>query len=205
MVFWGDASTQHCWMRVFSLAVHDVCQAPAGLHCEAWGKTVGCTRKQCSGDRGKQVWGTRHTPLWCRYPMGSPTPPWRAGSQCAATSRPSFSKSLTHTFCPRGAEPLYREFFFNPRGRGRRRGKKKNSLPPPWRAHTQCCCPPGPRYNAAVAKGPVAGFRRGDMAAVCPHARHGGCCPQWRGQSSVCQPPPPPAAAGYCPKKKLYV
>jgi len=145
MVFWGDASTQHCWMRVFALAVHDVCQAPTGLHCEAWGKTLEGTTEKCSGDMGKQVWGTRHTPLGCRYPMGSPTPPWRAGSQCAAPSRPSFSKSLTHTLLSQGCRaPLQRIFFFTPRGRGRRRGKKK----------TPCHRHGGHTHNAAVTQAP---------------------------------------------------
>ena len=43
--FLGDGSTHHCCMRVFALAVHDVCQAPTGLHCEAWGRTVAYTAK----------------------------------------------------------------------------------------------------------------------------------------------------------------
>jgi hypothetical protein len=84
MVFWGDASTQHCCMRVFSLAVQDAWQTPTGLHFEAWGKTVEGATEKCSGNRGKQVWGTRHTPLGADTQWG---PPHRHGVQAPSVQK----------------------------------------------------------------------------------------------------------------------
>ena len=79
-----------------------MCQPHPGLHCKAWGNTVGYTITQCSGNMTKQLWGMKHATHGCCHPMVYPTPPWRAPFPVCITAPPSCSTYLTYTLLSQG-------------------------------------------------------------------------------------------------------
>ena len=166
------------------------------------GKTLEGTAEQCSGNRGKQLWGTRHTPPWVQIPNGGPPTAMACMLPVCSTAPPSCWNSLTDTPSVPGVQsPSTGKFFCTVRNLRTIGVIKKN--------HVAAVC--GHTHHAAAtqapgtmllwAKGPVAGFRRYPIAAVCPHVRIGG----QRAAPAVvvlCMPTPPAAAAAvYCAKK----